>query len=549
MKNNPASLEYLLQTDIIENIEAHIIQKGWHVLFTEEETQSNRFYIWCALVEERALESCLKNNSWDLLIGNGKPGMSVTFITPDHPVTTYHPYGDDSGVRAFVHARDFHGAFPKYFEMNEEFRLFHNLAYDKSQKKLIDFDTSGYPVDVVHLSDTHIKAHVKYVRQYQAAAQQNLVIFIESLRYSNIQLTETADDIKSDATKIVKWKRYIREADFSEEYKTCSQLMMKVVFRPPTMKQVDIWPFEKVNESQYLHYIIGITDDGENIEYTSNPDKLGDYFGKNPDAPNYVTPVYFRKEVLAKYYTESNRYKVSDGFISCLNLWTCRIDNDNPSHIVVFLGDLGRDLPYNEQLHWKQYNVLPDGELSQTSIRRNFVAEFTDPISVDLVFRNEYTRFINDWKTKHGWSFYLPLHENDQYILDILRIPVTHSPEELDTQVLYLTKLLVDSLNEENITAKLNNISPDSKGITKLDLFLTQHSFGDKKDVIQFLRNLNELRSTGSAHRKGSKYQKVLTQQSFVGKKPSEVMEHLLNNAISCIHSLRKHFIDAHITL
>jgi len=451
MTTDSLSADYLLQIDIIENIEAHIMQKGWQVLFSEKETQLDRFYVWCALVEDRALASCLKNNSWDLLIGNGRPGITQSFADKGKTTSTYHPYGDDSGVRAFVHARDFHGAFPKYFEMNEEFRLFHNLAYDESQKKLVDFDTSGYPVDVVHISDKHIKAHVKYVRQYQAVTQQHLVVYIESLRYSNVQLTETAEDIKSDATKIVKWKRYIREADFSEEYKTCSQLMMKIVFHAPAFESVANDLLATSTNSKDVTFIIGVDNDGENIEYSSNHTAVNYQSPTNHLKAHYLTPVYFRQEVLTKYYADSARYKVSDGVIFCYGLWHCRIDNDNPSYIVVFLGDLGRDLPYKERLHWRQYNIPPRDGMSKTSVQRNFAAKFTDPTRVDLLFRHEYVRFSKEWETKFGWPFFLHLHEGDKYILDIIRIPVTDSQEELDTQVLHLTKLLVDSLNEKKI--------------------------------------------------------------------------------------------------
>src|SRR2546422_7672542 len=49
--------------------------------------------------------------------------------------------------------------------------------------------------------------------------------------------------------------------------------------------------------------------DGEPVEHTSNHEKLGNYFGANADAPHYLTPIYFRKEVLGKYYADPDRYR------------------------------------------------------------------------------------------------------------------------------------------------------------------------------------------------------------------------------------------------
>ena len=85
-----------------------------------------------------------------------------------------------------------------------------------------------------------------------------------------------------------------------------------------------------------------------------------------------IVSARFRREVLAKYFAEPERYSVSDGQLTCLSLWSCQIDNDLPSHVVVFLGDLGRDLPYEERLHWRQFNVSPEGGVRETNFRRSF---------------------------------------------------------------------------------------------------------------------------------------------------------------------------------
>lgn len=49
-------------------------------------------------------------------------------------------------------------------------------------------------------------------------------------------------------------------------------------------------------------------DDGNEISHTCNPKKLSNYFGANPDAPYYLTPVLFDASVLGKDFLKSDMY-------------------------------------------------------------------------------------------------------------------------------------------------------------------------------------------------------------------------------------------------
>lgn len=59
-------------------------------------------------------------------------------------------------------------------------------------------------------------------------------------------------------------------------------------------------------------FIIGKSPDRENINFTCDPDKLANGFGANPDAPDYLTLVYFHRDVLGKYYLDPDKYIVQD---------------------------------------------------------------------------------------------------------------------------------------------------------------------------------------------------------------------------------------------
>jgi hypothetical protein len=347
-----------------------------------------------------------------------------------------------------------------------------------------------------------------------SASRLNLAIYFDSVRYSSLPFADVPVDRRKlqhqDNTSL--YHLSVGECDFREGFASFSRLLGKVIILPPPIKEAGTWPFQNDEDEADVEFIIDVDDDGKPITFTSNEDQLSNYFGANPGAPNYLTPVFFRKDVLSKYYADSERYSVSDGYLKCLNLWGVQIDNNHPTHISVFLGDLGRDLPYAERLHWKQFNVPPAGKISEVNFRRSFLAEFTDPTTPDLLFRDEYSRLTEEWRTSRHEPLFRPLEKGDEHLLQTVRVPVTNSQSELDEQILTLTKLLVDSLNERAIVQEVGPGPEGEKGIAKFERFLTAKSFAETESAIRFLRELQELRSAGSGHRKGTKYQKIFAQ-------------------------------------
>lgn len=541
----PTTLEFLLQLDIIGELLPRIGKEQWQTLYCTADSRPYRFGMWCALLDDDAAASAIAHDSWDLMVGDGKPGFSQSW-SDGREVITYHRFGTRSGVRPLVLYRTFHGAFPEYVEVDEEFRLYHDLAEDKARGLLLSFDASGREIEVARVTPDEVRARLKYVRQFQAGIGMHLAIFIDSVRYSPIPLADVpANEVERvERDGLVRWRRNIAKYKFRDDFETFSRVLGKVILAPPAREKAGVWPFETDDDQKEVAFIIGVDEDGNELEQTSDPDKLDNYFGANPGAAHYLTPVYFRREVLAKYFAEPERYNVSDGRLTCLNLWSCQIDNDLESHVVVFLGDLGRDLPYEERLHWRQFNVTPEGGVSETNFRRSFLAQFTDAKAPDLTFRREYAKIIREWENLHGWPLFLPPSPGDAHLLETIRIPVTNSQVELDEQIGNLTKLLVDSLNEKELAVRAGVLEEGSKGIGKLAAFLEATQFTERQSVIQFLRDLQTLRSTGSAHRKGSGYERIIARLGVdVGRKP-DALRRILEEASAALRALRLHYCE-----
>lgn len=128
--------------------------------------------------------------------------------------------------------------------------------------------------------------------------------------------------------------------------------------------------------------------DGDERLYTCDAKQLSNYFKKRGDAPLTVTPVFFRKTVLDKYYKDPNRYQVDDGCVYNEGMWSLRVDNDQRNYAVVILDDLGK-IPHEEQLHWKGYNIAPppDAGVSKTAYARWYEGGFCNPEFPDLKFK------------------------------------------------------------------------------------------------------------------------------------------------------------------
>ena len=137
-----------------------------------------------------------------------------------------------------------------------------------------------------------------------------------------------------------------------------------------------------------------------------------------------------------------------------------------------------------------------------------------------------------------GWSLFNPLTEGDEYNLENIRIPLSESQEEFDQQVLALNKTLVDSLNEKRIGKDIT-LTKNMKGISKFEEWLKVKGITEYEQHISFLRNLQDLRSAGTGHRKGKEYQKIATKFQLSENNKRSDFEGILRSAIEFINFMK----------
>lgn len=539
--HNLENPDYLMHVDWRGVIIPQIGNEAWVTVYENAYQERGGHGFFCALIPNERVEQALSNSSWELSVGDGLPGHSLGHENGE-PEIAYHRFGDLYGFEPLVIKREFHGVRPSFVEISEEFRHLHNLYFDEKNQTYIKIADDGSEEAVVRMSDRKIEIRLREIKQYLAIKEMHLAVYFNVDRYSALP-RETIEDYEQKAkveADLTRYDFYIvtDRSYFPADLTAFSRTVGKKLIEPFPKEKSGQWPYNENDPQEYEEFIIGVDANSDSILHSCEPGKLANYFGKNPDAPHYLTPVFFRRDVMAKYYANPEKYSVEDGYLRFVDLWGLRMDNDHANHVIVYLGDLGRDIPNSEQKYWKSFNIPPEGEISETQFKRGVLGMFADPQSADLLFKQKLQETNEIWEQRFGWKIFLPLSEEDRHYFTGLRIPVNNSLAEFDLQVLSLTKVIIDSLNESEITKLLPNAIPNEKGISKLARFLTENGFNGFEEHISFLRELQDLRSKGTAHRKGSGYPKIAKKFQLEELGTDEAFRRILGLGIGLLDAL-----------
>ncbi len=497
----------LIFADLKREIDSLFVRDGWVTVFRSSHRveSGEEDAVYCALVKNSAVSDAMSNHEWNLHIGSGRPGFEFSFSSGKQKVI--YKRHSEKKFETFVHYRCDFGNEQGYPEISEEFRLYFNLFENilgPTEKQYYHIHDSGERELVASIKESTVRVQLRYLRDYISARKCHFLLFFEGMRFS----TKNPDELglktinENTYTSSHAYNHLIRDISNMpiRNDKTQSWLLGKCLICPiKGFKPSILGPMSE--PEAYESFIIGYESDGQLKEFTSDEERLANFFGKNPGAPNYVTRVFFSLNVLDKYYADPSQYEVSDGSVGRKGFWSLRIDNNLPDSVVVLLGDLGK-LPHKEQLYWKSHNIQPQGGMSSTGFRRWFNGEWVNPEKPDLFFKARLTDFAGKWRKQYGWDLFLPLSENDSHYMESLHIPSTpYNAKEFDEQLLALVKITIDSLNEKKLAEGCTSLKKEAKGIDKLECFLKSKGY-HLSEMIRFLRMVQKLRSTTVAHRR-----------------------------------------------
>ncbi len=534
--------ERLLQAQRIAAFSANLPLHDLLTVYLKDDNDEHRRGMFCALIPNALVEKSLSRPEWDLMIGSGGPG-AIQFGAGEGSRTEYFRHGNDDGIEPLILWRSFDGLRDPYVEISEEFRLFHNLFHDRKTDRFYKFDDAGNEHLVATIESNCVKIRLLEIRQFCAVRELHLAIYMDSVEKSRHSLSELglAEGGGDHVEALTVYGLNHADCRDMRDAKAISRLLAKRLVPPLPKEKSGFWGYGEPEPAQFVDFVIGVDDDGNEVVSTSSEAELSNYFGAIPGRPHYLTPVFFRKAVLDKYYQQAGKYSVEPGYLRCAGLWGMSLDNHLDDYVVAWLGDLGRDLPHQEQLHWRSFNVPPAGGMSQTFFRQQILSEWAGTNHPEHLFKYEYGALANDTHKRLGWQVLLPLSSEDQHYLRALRIPATDEQRDFDEVILALTKILVDSLNEKELN-KL--VAPaelaDVKGsISRLEKACTNCGVPDYEDHIRFLRDLQDLRSSGAAHRKGSNYQKIAEKLGMDAQSLRQVFEGLLIKGLAFVRFLK----------
>lgn len=474
-----------------------------------------------ATITENSLQRILSKHDWEIDPTFGHP----TFYTYGSGDEIHYHSGmrteiDGIEFRPFIIYRKFHGFIPHTFELVQNFILYHNAFYvpEKSEYHRIDDDGDIQQVARFEQQNNNLRVlvDVHHLRDYLAANKCYLVRYHDHRRRSVEDISqyikeEPVSHTETSTSSIFNCLLYTDT--HHNNYKSWSKLLGKDT----------VWPYNEpshtgytINDSKkrFASFVIGRDEYGKEIEATCSEDELSNYFIDRGN-PHFLTPVFFQRKVLAKYYQEPSRYQVNDSSLSCLDIWSLPIDTTKEKLIQVWLGDLGR-IPYNEQLHWRQFNVVPRGTITSHRYLRDFIAEFSDPANDPIYYlRIAFETLQKVALERLSNPFFQDLDEKDRHVYETLHLPLTDEWKEFDEQIQALAKVTVDSINVsslsresgQRIDGKIIKGSIDLLGHFLVKIGVQDH---EREQILSPFHAIQSIRSTGAAHRKGANFEKAL---------------------------------------
>ena len=343
----------LLQEKTLESLRRKMMPTDMIPVYREGEHGSDGIYsvlVPCARIDEE-----LSQPFWDF-----RPEDSVPFVDErcedGEKTIEYLRFGRTNGIEPLVIDRNFSGLRKGYMEVCEEFRLFHNLYHDRQKNEYIKFADAGEEDTVIVVEPNCILIRLRELRQFLAIKEMYLSIQFGRVERSTHSLKDLGlkESGSSHREGLIFWRLV-----YGGGNRAFSRLVGKRLVEPLPESENGFREFAGESEQRYVEFVIGIDERGGEFTYSCNPDSLANFFGANPEAPNYLTPVHFRRQVLDQYYQKPGKYTVGDSSLRCGDLWVLDIDNHPGDKVSVWLGQIGDNLPYREQLHWRTHNVVP----------------------------------------------------------------------------------------------------------------------------------------------------------------------------------------------
>ena len=508
------------QTDVIESVN-NPFGNVWTTVYQIRESLYDAPAIFSCLADTKLEHEILKGTDWLRHPGDFSPGFRETRDG------TYYENGRDDGYDFLVKEIYFHSLENQQLYINQEFVFLFELF--RENDGYYSVDEYGRKEKVVDIEENAVRFKTSFLIRYIAAKQMLFVQFIDSRRSSTSNYPMGAKPIASDCHENGSQHYEIWYGGTQESDYLFSMLYARSIVRPDNVERCRICPYDKETDTYYPEFTIEELPNGSLKRFSCDPSKLQNYFGANQNVPHYLTPIYFSPDVLDRYRNNPN-FSVTERRLSCGTQWSIAIDNAIPDRVMVYLGDLGRDLPPSEKKHFLAHEISPtERQTSATAFAQDFLGSFDAPMGPITALFNARHNLDSTWIARFGYSLYRAPHADEEDMEKLIRIPMGNGRQEFDTVILNLTKYCIDYIDESSLSAAKTTAG----GINKLDEALRRQGV---EVTLKPLRDLQTIRSSCMAHAKGKNYEKIKG-SLLTGDCPKDVTQ-IINRLTDMMNSL-----------
>ena len=370
------------------------------------------------------------------------------------------------------------------------------------------------------------------LRQYLSARAQDAIVQVDIVTKRDRPKFDRVDD--EFANDWAHFGLHILHETSMLKRPAFSRLLGQYIVSGLANSRVPRWQ-ERCEERVYPEFIYSVdAETGQPLKHHCDHHQLGTYFDKDDSRLHYLTPVYFKREVLQPYAAQPSRYRLSVTRLECLDLWGMDISINSVGLVEAYLGDLGRDLPSDEWSHWVAYNVIPEGKMEEGRFRRDFLGQWASPKDPAGDLRRARARAATSSEALLGTPIWKPLDRDVTAEFESIIGPLTDEPNALGPNLLLLAKALVDAIDPIPLKTYLATHEKGEQSLQLLRRFVTE--LGDDGDATEILRALQGFRSAGGvAHLAGSRRPVVTVALGISDMKNIEAFEYVAGQLTDCL--------------
>lgn len=494
------------------------------------------------LIRQEDTRKALNYGDYGQWIGHGLGGAGPVYSGNGHQSFENGLVVDDSGITVefFARVRGQHDLSDPVLEVSHSFLWYWDAIQDDKGWYYLDRAGRDQPLIRTEIDRNNWKVEIRALelRRYLADAQRVLVAQVDhvtkvaenGVQRPDLDELEFKDDWASFTWGYGHQKLTGDRANFS-------RLLGQYIVYGSMQAAQPAWEYAKEN-IDYPDFIYSTdSNTGVPLKHTCDPNQLGTYFDRDDSRLHYLTPLYFNRQVLEKYIADPERYKVRSGYLSCLDVWSVSISTNTAGLVEVYLGDIGRDIPFQEWNHWLQYNVAPEGEMSEDRFRRDILNQWVssnDPVRDLRIQRSKINDTAQNVLDSHLWR---DLDEPDN--LEFENLYVVTNSQNFKLAVLSLCKAFIETIDKESLGNFLDISSKSRPYLSLLEELIDE--LGGDRTIVEPFRALWKLRSKGGiAHIVSSEQPSALKRLGIEGTKPTEDFEKIANRILHALCELNE---------